>query len=494
MSRVLSPIGSAASRPQDGPPFPASRFLSVEECRALIKRIESFAQGGGTTTVFLDSMWTGNLRWARNHVISAGDVRNNTVNVTRVINGADGASNTNQVDDWHLRETVQRAERMEEMQPEIPEFWRPGGPFIEAYLSPKIWFDTTYQQDATRRTERMQQLVQPAVKAGMMAAGYIQVSATGRSSMDADRVWYYPYTQAQYSVTVRAPDGSGSGWAGVDWNDWSRIDTEKLSAIALDKCLRSRNPVRLEPGRYVTILEPQAVGDLIATLLNPAVMDRQYAEFGDPKNLKDSKYYQDDPKSPFNAGPGYSRIGQKVIDERLTVVTDPMDPDLGFPPFEGWQVYHPVTWIQDGILKELAYYRSYAVKKLGRNSGGLPFFGNLSAGAFHMKVRGETATIDEMIATTKRGVLVTRFSGIGAPIDEKSLLLNGYTRDGTWLIENGKISHPIKNFRFTESPLFVLNNVEQIGVPQRIFHPGIPIVVPALKVRDFSFTSLSDAV
>jgi predicted Zn-dependent protease len=98
-----------------------------------------------------------------------------------------------------------------------------------------------------------------------------------------------------------------------------------------------------------------------------------------------------------------------------------------------------------------------------------------------------------MIQTTKRGLLVTRFSGVQA-IDDKSVLYTGYTRDGLWLVENGKISKPVKNFRFTESPLFAFNQVEQLGVPQRVFHPEAPIVVPPAKVRDFSFTSLADAV
>jgi predicted Zn-dependent protease len=98
-----------------------------------------------------------------------------------------------------------------------------------------------------------------------------------------------------------------------------------------------------------------------------------------------------------------------------------------------------------------------------------------------------------MIQTTKRGLLVTRFSGV-QQLDARSVLCAGYTRDGLWLIENGKISKAVKNFRFTESPLFVFNQVEQLGVPQRIFHPEAPIVVPPAKVRDFSFTSLADAV
>jgi hypothetical protein len=196
-----------------------------------------------------------------------------------------------------------------------------------------------------------------------------------------------------------------------------------------------------------------------------------------------------------------------------------MDPLAGFPPFTGWQVYHPTTWIQDGVLKELAYFRAYAVKRLGLNSGGRVQWGagmddgawwrsasrNSSqegrppqTGSFHMSVRGETATIEEMIATTRRGVFVTRFWGVKLvgddPATKAAVMQTGYTRDGLWLIENGKIAKPVRNFRFMESPVFVLNNIEQLGVPQRIYNPGYPIVVPALKVRDFNFTSLSDAV
>jgi predicted Zn-dependent protease len=98
-----------------------------------------------------------------------------------------------------------------------------------------------------------------------------------------------------------------------------------------------------------------------------------------------------------------------------------------------------------------------------------------------------------MIAGTTRGLLVTRLNNVNI-IDFSSMLLGGNTRDGLWLIERGKISKAVKNFRFTESPLFVFNNVEQLGVPQRVFRPGAPAVCPPIKVRDFSFTGLMDAV
>jgi len=125
-------------------------------------------------------------------------------------------------------------------------------------------------------------------------------------------------------------------------------------------------------------------------------------------------------------------------------------------------------------------------ERLAALTGGLHTLGTF-------RMTGGTTSVDEMLATTKRGVLVTRLWNVEV-LDPISLLSTGYTRDGVWLIEHGKISKPVTNFRFTESPIFVLNQVEQLGVPRRVFHPGAPVVVPSMKVRDFSFTSLSDAV
>jgi predicted Zn-dependent protease len=110
-----------------------------------------------------------------------------------------------------------------------------------------------------------------------------------------------------------------------------------------------------------------------------------------------------------------------------------------------------------------------------------------------LRMSGGTTTVDQMIANTTRGILVTRFSNV-AIVDAPSMLQTGMTRDGVWLVEHGKISRPVKNFRFTESSLFALNNVEALGVPQRVFSPGYPVIVPALTVRDFNFTSLLDGV
>jgi predicted Zn-dependent protease len=455
---------------------PMQNFLSAADCAALMQRVVGFAQGGGETRMGLDSTWTGNVRWARNRISSGGDVRSNDIILWRSINGAGGTVRVNTIDDASLEHAVRRAEHIRLLQKERLESDLHDD-YQEPISHPKIWFDTTYHLDAGQRAAIVRAVIEPIERAGMLSAGYLEVKATGRSlqsTRSAQQPLYYPWTSAQFSLTVRDSKGTGSGWAGVNWNDWSRIDTSHLAQVALDKCLHSRNPVAVEPGRYTTILEPQAVGDLMGQIFSryTSLMFRWSAEQGDGAFAG--------LRSP------QTKIGQQVLDDRITITADPMDPDLGFPPFDlsGW-VYHPITWVERGVLKLLGYNRDYAMKKLHLNSG------LLNSGAFHMT--GGTTSIDEMIQTTKRGLLVTRFSGV-QQIDADSALCTGYTRDGLWLIENGKISKAVKNFRFTESPLFVFNQVEQLGVPQRIFHPTAPIVVPSAKVRDFSFTSLADAV
>jgi predicted Zn-dependent protease len=183
-----------------------------------------------------------------------------------------------------------------------------------------------------------------------------------------------------------------------------------------------------------------------------------------------------------------------VVDERITLSHDPTDPALGVIPFTmGGEPYDPVTWIEHGVLKTLADDRKYALETRNDN------LGRPNSGAFRMS--GGPTSIEEMIATTKRGLLVTRFSNTRV-LDINSLLATGLTRDGLWLIENGKISKAVKNFRFVESPLFVLNSIEQLGAPVPVFSPVrnpyipnvTPAIVPPLKARDFSFTSPIDAI
>jgi predicted Zn-dependent protease len=182
-----------------------------------------------------------------------------------------------------------------------------------------------------------------------------------------------------------------------------------------------------------------------------------------------------------------TKLGLRVVDDRVTISHDPTDPELGLPPKPGLA---PITWIENGVLKTLSNDRErHSLPRLNEH---LP---SLHRASFRMA--GGTTSMEEMIRTTRRGLLVTRLSNVRV-LDRNSLLATGLTRDGLWLIENGKITKPVKNFRFTESPLFALNNVEQLGPAVPVFNANgfapVPIIVPPIKTRDFSFTAMVDAV
>jgi len=443
------------------------RYMSKEDCQRLFERVLKLSAGGGTTTASIDSRWTGNLRWARNKVTTAGDTRDNTIRITREINGAQATMGTNKFDDASLKLVIEAAERIIMYNSERPD--APLPPPRQTYLQPKLWSDASYNLDSHSRSTVGQGLVRPAADQQLVSAGYVQTDAITRCNlhprgMDA----YYPSTRAEYSVTVRNPTGTGSGWAGVDYNDWAKIDAAAISAKALRKCVESADPRAIEPGRYTVILEPQAVHDLFVSAIY--ALDRRSAEMF---------------TTVYTLRPGQSKIGLKILSEDITVTTDPMDPECGYIPFEeNGMPYKATTWIEKGILKELAYDRGYALSQLG--------YGAPQPNPRAYRMSGGTTSIDEMIATTERGLLVTRLSGTNV-LDGPSLLSTGTTRDGLWLIERGKIKYPIKNMRFTDSPMFAFSNVLQMGLPTRVF-AYYPSVVPAIKVRDFNFSMLADAV
>jgi predicted Zn-dependent protease len=470
----------------------AERILSRQQCEAIAERVFRFARGGGETRVRIRSWWQGELRWGRNRVTLASDRRDVSLAVSRgaPFEGFRGTS-TNQFDDASVEAVVRAAERTRDRQdhPPPPEFL-PAMPTLETATS-AIWSDATYGLTAEARGEMARALVSSAEAKGMLSAGYAEVRGASYAEMSSviragkPAMFESPYvawTQAQCSMTVRDPQGTGSGWAGLSSYDWSKINSSELAERALDKCVRSRNPVSLEPGRYTVILEPQAVADLIEILI--ASFSRGDAESGrGPFVLA-----QDDALGIIR-----TKLGLKVVDERITMSHDYADPALGVLPVPGMAT-GPINWIDHGVLSALWYDRDYALAALGDPYG--------IRGPTGYRMSGGSTTTDEMIQSTKRGLLVTRFSNISA-LDRTSLLCTGLTRDGLWLIENGKITKPVKNFRFTESPLFALNSLEQLGPPTRVFRPSAlaggsgeltPAIVPALKVRDFSFTSLVDAV
>jgi predicted Zn-dependent protease len=201
----------------------------------------------------------------------------------------------------------------------------------------------------------------------------------------------------------------------------------------------------------------------------------------------------DEGRSPFSKRGGGTKIGEKIADERVTIYSDPTDPDLLSQPFdsEGLPIGRRV-WIENGILRNLVYSRYWAQRQnaqpTGGGGGGFGGFGGGFPGG--LKMVGGTKSLDDLIAGTTRGILITHFFYIRS-LDTRTVLLTGLTRDGTFLIENGKITRSLKNFRWNESPLFMLAKIEELSRAERT---AAGQMMPALRAKDFTFTSLSDAV
>jgi predicted Zn-dependent protease len=470
------------------------RILSRADSEALFKRVVAMTTGGGDTQVSVRATWTANLSWGRNRPVSSVKTIEHTVAITRWLNGQVMTTDMDRSDDATLKHNLQLLEGYLASLDSKKAFEPLGR---QEYLTPTIWNDATYQMTWREISDAARKSVDPVVAAKMVAKGHVEISAVSWAIFNTRGLEAYSTaTGALYMGTVFMPDGNGAGAAGKSHYDWSKLDVTALAGLAIQKCRDSANPVKVEPGRYTAILEPEAVKTLVDMALNYNDNNRGEAE--------------ENNKNPYNLSRGESKIGQRIFDSRITITSDPMDPECGYIPFdpEGFP-YRKVTWVENGVLKELAYNREYAREKLGTDIW-LP-------NPMAYRVSGGDTSIDEMIATTERGIYVTMFApGSVWQEDDKSMSLIGSTRYGLWLVEHGKIVHPIMNLWIYESPLIVLNQVEQIGPAVRTVGAALltegtntvqrdlpseslsgghaPFVAPPMKVRDFNFTRLIDAV
>lgn len=450
--------------------FAIARHLSRAECEAIAKQVLSFSTAD-ECRVTVDSGTRQNSRFAVNQISTAGDNYNVSVNIRSVFGRKVANVSVNRLDDAALRAAVRNSERIARLAPDDPELMPELGP--QTYQDPIVWSDSTASLEPSARADAVRAITEPARAAGLISTGYLEAQAGSTGIANSKGLFAYAReTASAFTTTVRTPDGTGSGWAGASDNDFRRIDPKVLAERAIDKARRSMNPVGIEPGRYTVVLEPTAVANLVS-LISRSVNARS----------------ADEGRSFFSKAGGGNKIGEKVVDERVTLVSDPLDPRVPATTFGGDGLPdRAVTWIENGVVKNLAYDRFWAQK-----TGNEPV-----SGGGTLSMAGGESSIEEMIASTERGILVTRFWYIRG-VDPRTILFTGLTRDGTFLIENGKITRPIKNLRYNESPIFMLNNLQMVGRPERVSGsesggPGQALMVPPIKARDFNFTSTSDAI
>ena len=450
-----------------------AEFLSRDDARALADRVLAFARAD-ETRVTINSGWNGNTRFAGNEITTSGGITDTRVTVTSTIGRRRASAETNVLDDASLKRTVEFAESLARLSPEDPEFMPELGP--QEYAQVNAFFDATAGLDPETRAAATRQAITSAEQAGRAAgdlfvAGFLQASA-GCSVVATSRglFAYHRATSAGLGITARTPDGTGSGWANRGTRDWSTVNAAALGRIAAEKAVASRTPVAIEPGLYTAVLEPAAVAGIMGSLIG---------SFNARAN--------DEGRGTFSKPGGGTKLGEKIVDSRVTIYSDPADPDLLADPFaaDGTPVRR-VTYIENGVLKEFAYDRYWAQRQGKQATGG----GGGGFGGGAVKFVGGTATTADLIAGTERGILVTQFFYTNA-LDARTVLLSGLTRDGTFLIENGKITRALKNFRWIESPLIMLNKLQELGRAEPV---GAGRMMPSLRASDFNFASLSDAV
>ncbi len=442
-------------------------ILTEAEAKALLQKVLKYSKAD-ECEINLSGDKRGNLRYARNEVSTSGAQINQNLVVQSSFGKKVGVATTNEFTEEAFEKVVRQSEELARLAPENPEYM--GVLSQQQYKKSSGFFDSTANVTPDFRAEAVAKSLELSRTQNLAAAGFWEDQHGYSAMLNSKQLFaYYPSTNVNFSLTVRTPDGTGSGYVARGYSDVSKLDIEAATKIAIQKSTGSLGAKALEPGKYTVILEPTAAAVLLENIFFN--MDARSADEG---------------RSFLSKQGGKTKLGEKIVDERVNIYSDPTHPDLPSAPWAGdGQPMEKVNWIEKGVVKNMAYSRYWAEKK---GAKAIPFPNN-------MIMAGGTATLEEMIASTKQGILVTKLWYI-REVDPQTLLLTGLTRDGTFYIENGKIKHPVKNFRFNESPVIMLNNLETLGKPVRVVSTESDqnYMIPPMKIREFTFSSLSDAV
>ena len=417
-------------------------LLTPDEAQTLLKKVLSYSKAD-ECEASVSGNEGGNLRYARNSVSTSGVSRSTELAVSSVFGKRQSVTTINEYDDASLEKAVRRSEELARLAPENPEYM----PLLPAQIYgpvPQTFIPATAAITAAQRADYVAKSLQIAKDAGLTAAGYSRDMALRLSPamMNSHGLFAYHTRRraSNFSITMRTADGTGSGYSSKGYNDISQLDVQAASTTAAWKAAHSGNARALEPGKYTVILEPAAGIVLLENLYGS--LDARSADEG---------------RNFLSLPGGKTRLGEKLVDEQVTIYSDPWNEALPGTNYSNEGLpREKVAWIEKGVVKNLLYSRYWAQKKGVKP---VPY----PDGYIMM---GGTASLDDMIKGTDKGILVTRMWYI-REVDPQTLLYTGLTRDGTFYIENGEIKFPIKNFRFNESPIIMLNNLEALGKPER---------------------------
>ncbi|WP_394541258.1 TldD/PmbA family protein [Lysobacter enzymogenes] len=442
-------------------------IFTEAQSKAILDKVMALSKADETSARLTGSI-DGNIRFALNNISTSGVVSDVDLAVQVSFGKRVGVATINEFDAAALERVVRRAEDLAKLAPENPEFM----PIIDkqTYKPSPTFSASTAAIDPAFRAKVAADSIAPCREAKLTAAGFLEDGQSFVAFANSKgNFGYQTATNFNYTCTVRTDDGRGSGWVGRDLTDADAFKADADIRIAMRKATESAEAKALEPGKYTVILEPHAAAGLISFMMN--FFDARQADEG---------------RSFLSKKGGGNKLGEQVYDPRVNFLADPWDPRAPVMPWdEEGLPREKMPIVENGKVVALDYSRYWAQKQ-GKRAVGKP--GNLL-------MSGGDKTTAELVKGTQKGILVTRTWYIRM-VDPQTVLLTGLTRDGTFYIENGQIKYPIKNFRFNESPVIMLNNIEELGRPVRVAgdESDSVMMIPPMKLRDFTFTSLSDAV
>jgi predicted Zn-dependent protease len=407
-------------------------------------------------------------RFANNAIHQNVAERSRHLSVRAVIDGRTARASTNRVDPDSIDRVVEQAiaiTRSVEPDPELL-------PLAEPAPCPPVqrFFEATANATPPERAQAVAEAIRAVEGAGQTAAGIYSTGESGLAIFNSRGVAAeYRESMAQFSITAMTPDSSG--WAKASACDRRGLDSLALALAASQKAAASEAPRELAAGKYTVILEPAAVLDLVGQMAG---------DFSDTA-IRDGR--------SFLSG----RLGKPVFGENITIHDDVLHPLQAGAPFDAEGVPRQrLTLVDRGVPRQIAYCRhSAAIAGVEPTGHGFPLPNEYGEAPVNIVISGGESSVDRMVASTERGVLVTRFWYI-REVDPYAKIFTGMTRDGTFLVEGGRITAGVRNFRFNESLIEMLSNVEALGRPVRASgEEAFDMVVPAMKVRDFNFSEVT---
>jgi predicted Zn-dependent protease len=397
-------------------------------------------------------------RLANNSIVHNVFSERREVTVSVAFGNQKGSASCDAIDDDSVKAMIERAEQVAKITPPDPEYLPSLGP--QTYLPVEAHFDSTANLDADGRAKLAIELIKPAKAADYRLAGTVEVSESAACVMTKNGLFaYHPRTDAQVGCTVTAPDSTG--WARDVTVDISLIKASELAHAAVEQARKAAHPKAMEPGKYQVVLMPAASGHLAEYLIWMA----------NARMTKEGLTYLSD------------RLGKKLAGDDITIYSDPTDPRLPSCPFDGEGVPRTkLKWVDKGVFNQMHWDR-WTAKQNGVEP--VPHPGTPI-------MVGTDKSANDLIATVERGILVTHFWYVRSVKDDETLV-TGMTRDGTFLIEDGKIKHGVKNMRFNQTCLGMLEQTRMIGKPGSCADVELmPSLFPALVVDDWNFVASTD--